>query len=194
MFGTAKIGWATWTWSRFKGDNKERAAKADADYASIKPSMFPSVTDVTSQQLKDGMESDPESWVTVDVRPSVETDVSVIVGALTIEQFESQYTRTTDGPDDAPLLHLVAYCTVGVRSGIWAEKWISEGKTKGTFVKRNEDNKVFKVEAGNLVSSLAGWTATGGKLVDASGEGTTKVHGFSKAWSNSLSTDFDVVC
>jgi len=77
---------------------------------------------ISAEQIRSLQNS--EAWtdrsVIVDVRDKVETDVSVIPGAITKSEFEKD-----------PLQHqgkmVIAYCTVGHRSGIYGRQLASQG-------------------------------------------------------------------
>ncbi|CAL50055.1 Rhodanese-like domain [Ostreococcus tauri] len=108
---------------------------------------------------------DGRRMVLVDVRAEDERAVSVIEGAMSVEEYER--ARTTLGAHDC-----VCYCTIGYRSGQYAEK-MSKAK------KADED-----VEFLNLYGSIVAYTHEGGELVDpATGEKTKRVHTFGKEWS-----------
>ena len=90
----------------------------------------------------------------------------VIEGAVSAETYES--TRSTLGPHDC-----VCYCTIGYRSGQYAEK-MAKAAAGGT-----DDARYF-----NLYGSILAWTHAGGAcVVPATGERTTRVHTFGKQWS-----------
>ena len=94
----------------------------------------------------------------IDVRSPAERAVSFIPGAISTEEFErnlAQYRQAT----------IIAYCTIGYRSGKYAEKWRQQG-----------------VKILNLEGSLLAWSHVRGKLIDATGSITNKVHVFGRQW------------
>ena len=103
----------------------------------------------------------PRNLVVVDVRTEKERAVSVIKGAVTKEQYEA------DVNDEYVGKKVVAYCTIGYRSGKYVEKLI---KDKG-------------VDAYNLRGSILAWTHAGGPLETADGTPTNVVHTWGKAWA-----------
>ncbi|MEM7591736.1 MAG: rhodanese-like domain-containing protein [Cyanobacteria bacterium P01_A01_bin.83] len=117
---------------------------------------FPLVEGITVEELQQLQQQDRD-LILVDVRSQSERMVSYIPGAISTEEFESnleQYQQKT----------IVAYCTIGYRSGKYAQKMQQRGV------------KVF-----NLEGSLLAWSHVRGKLTDSRGF-TNKVHVFSRRW------------
>ena len=77
---------------------------------------------ISAEQIRELQNSD--EWanrsVIVDVRAKAETDVSVIPGAITKSDFEKNSLQHEGKV-------VIAYCTVGYRSGIYGKKLASEG-------------------------------------------------------------------
>lgn len=123
---------------------------------------FPEVPDIGAADLMvrlDEARNEPPATgvVVVDVRPAAEREVSMIPGAIPIEEVERSpelYREST----------LVTYCTVGYRSGIAA---------------RDLQERGFDVL--NLRGSLLAWTHAGGELVDAEGP-TNRLHVYGRRW------------
>ena len=117
---------------------------------------FPQVKGINVQRLQQ-LQQQGEELVLVDVRSPKEMAVSVIPGAITQQEFEAnleQYKSST----------IVAYCTIGYRSGKYADRWRQQG-----------------IEIFNLEGSLLAWSHIKGKLVNAQGI-TNKVHVFGRQW------------
>jgi rhodanese-related sulfurtransferase len=110
---------------------------------------FPGVPELTPEELRDLQEK--ERVVLVDVRSRKERAVSIIPGAISSRDFE--HDATAHGGTT-----LVIYCTIGVRSGLYAKKLQSRGW------------KAF-----NLKGAILAWTHSGGALVNE-GSPTLKVH------------------
>ncbi len=108
--------------------------------------------------------ADLEGWlrggrlVLVDVRTPAEQAVSRIPGALTAAEFEARR------PELAGAV-VVTYCTIGYRSGLYAERLRTEGW-----------------DARNLAGSLLAWTHAGGSLVDPEGRPTRRLHVYGERW------------
>ncbi len=132
------------------------ATKSDADkllkiesmYEKIRR-QFVGVGECTVEELR-RMQAEG-SVVLVDVRTEAEQAESMIPGAITAQQFEAN-------PQDHEGKTVVAYCTIGGRSGMYASDLGSRGWN------------VF-----NLKGAILAWTHCGGELVNADGP-TRKVH------------------
>jgi rhodanese-related sulfurtransferase len=93
----------------------------------------------------------------VDVRSDAETAVSVIPGAITMAEYESNPERYADS-------RIVPYCTVGYRSRKYTEALLERG-----------------VDAANFEGSIIAWVEAGQPLVTLDGRATRRVHTWSKA-------------
>jgi len=100
-----------------------------------------------------------DHFVIVDVRSNVETDISMIPGALTKSEFE-----------ESENLHqgktIIVYCTVGVRSG----KYVAELREKGW-------------QAQNYQGSILDWCENKLPLNTRDGRATNQVHTYSARYS-----------
>ncbi len=133
----------------------ERKARVEEMYATYAKG-FPSVAAWTADDLKRHLGD--EDLVLVDVREPQERAVSIIPGAISSEEFEKD-------PSAFEGRKIVAYCTIGYRSGLW----VIEQRAKG-------------VDAINLAGSLLSWTHAGGALV-RNGEPTHDVHVYGARWN-----------
>jgi rhodanese-related sulfurtransferase len=95
--------------------------------------------------------------ILVDVRSGKEQSVSMLPGAITRKQFESR-------PDSLDDRTIVAYCTIGYRSGVYAKQLRKQG-----------------LNALNLEGGILGWAHAGGRVVHA-GEDTKRIHVYGKKW------------
>lgn len=117
---------------------------------------FPEVSDLTVAELDRLRES--TEVVLIDVRNPPEQAVSMIPDAITSAEFEAD-------PSAHAGATLVTYCTIGHRSGLYAQKLQAAG---------------FKVY--NLKGAVLAWSHGGRDFVD--GEGPTKrVHVAGPTWS-----------
>ena len=120
----------------------------------------PVVPTITTEELAVLVQS-PDSeqrFVLVDARAPAEWNVSVIPGALTSEDFES---RTEEFRE----CQVIAYCTIGGRSLVFAQKWAARG-----------------FDAANYQDSIVGWCQAGLSLATMDGESTNRVHTWSSAF------------
>jgi len=103
-------------------------------------------------------ETGQDNFVIVDVRSKAETDISMIPGALTKSEFE----RTADQHRDK---EIIVYCTIGVRSGHYADALNENGWN-----------------ASNYKGSILDWCGHNLPLM-ASGQATNRVHTYNQWYS-----------
>ena len=118
---------------------------------------FPDVPGIDAAALRDDLARD--AVVLVDVRTEDERTTSMIAGAISREEFE---LRSAEFEGSA----IVTYCTIGYRSGDYAQKLRQEGW-----------------DARNFDGSILAWTHAGEELVDAEGNPTRRVHVFGERWN-----------
>ena len=105
------------------------------------------------------LQNSTENVIVIDVREDAERAISYIPHSITQKIFEEnqqQYSK----------YKVITYCTIGYRSGKYAEKL-----------------RAKNIDAYNLDGSLLGWVHDGGKLVDANGQVTKKIHVYGKRWN-----------
>ena len=139
--------------------------------------------DVAEVSVEDVLARGVDQFVFVDVRPHAERDVSMIPGAVTAEEFARQQMaaaasshRASDeaadaGPgDDAHAREekrtIVAYCTAGYRSGVFAREQNRQGQP-----------------VVNLRGGLLSWCDQQQPLTTADGQPTRRVHVYSRMWN-----------
>lgn len=130
-----------------KSDEAKRE-RIEAVYRRSKR-LFPNTGELTVEELQERLGE--ENLVIVDVRRPDEQAVSMIAGAITAVEFD----RNQAAHEGATV---VAYCTVGHRSGLYAQELAGRGWN-----------------ALNLRGAILAWTHAGGELVDANGP-TRRVH------------------
>jgi sodium/bile acid cotransporter 7 len=118
---------------------------------------FPGINEVSVEELKGWMAE--EEIVLIDVREDDERAVSIIEGAITKKGYESDLEAYSGKK-------IVAYCTIGYRSGLYVKKL----KDKG-------------IDAYNLQGSILAWVNAGMPLQDESGNSTNRVHVYGKKWN-----------
>lgn len=115
--------------------------------------------DVPEISVPELIERLPDSTLLLDVRPESERAVSIIPGAVSLQQFEQL------DPDALPE-YVVTYCTAGYRSGVEARKLRKSG-----------------VESLNLRGGLLAWCEAEQPLVTPENVPTRRVHVYGKAWN-----------
>jgi len=117
---------------------------------------FPGVADISPDRAM--TPADPERLLFVDVRNRAEQEVSMLPGAITDRQYLKNPTAYRD--------HLViAYCTIGYRSGEFAQKLHQEQE----------------IPALNLRGGILAWLHAGGKVYKK-GQAVNRVHVYGKKW------------
>ena len=116
---------------------------------------FPDVETITVDEVGRLLEKD--SVVLVDVREAKEQKVSMIPGAMSVEEFEDDEDRYEE-------LTVVAYCTIGHRSSEYAQQLTQRGR------------RVL-----NLRGSILAWAHAGGPLV-LNSEATRTLHVYGSNW------------
>lgn len=118
---------------------------------------FPEVPEVTPEKAIKLLQSGRA--VFVDVRPLVERRVSRLPGAISTGEY-------LDYPDRYLDKTVIAYDTVGCRSGLFAEKMRQKG-----------------LGMANLQGGLLGWLHAGGKIYDLEGRETRRLHIYGCLWN-----------
>ena len=117
----------------------------------------PEVPEVTVEQLIGLQKGDDceAGAIVVDVRSPAEYQVSMIPGAITQQQYEEQRSEYADKL-------VIAYCTIGYRSGLFAFKLRKQG-----------------VDARNFKGSILAWCNAEQPLTTLDGKATNRVHTYS---------------
>lgn len=147
-------------------DPAERRERLHRIYDGFRPA-FAQVVTIEPDAMLAAASADP-AVLLVDVRSDGERAVSTLPGAVPAAVWRGHPERFADR-------RVVAFCTMGIRSGAWAADRLAEGH-----------------EVANLARGVLGWTHAGGPLVDASGAPTRQVHVGAKTW-NLLPPGYDGV-
>jgi rhodanese-related sulfurtransferase len=137
-------------------NNQQRHKAVQELYANYKK-CFPEIPEVTPEETMKLLQE--EQAVVLDVRPAVERLVSKLPGAIAASEF-------LQCPDRYAGKTLIAYDTVGYRSGLFVDKLRKQG-----------------IGISNLQGGLLGWLHAGGKLYDANGCETRRVHVYGCMWN-----------
>ena len=135
-------------------DRRSQITTAYLEYAQE----FPQVESITVEELQQ-FQQQGKDIILVDVRTSKERKVSIIPGAISQAEFEANLEQYNNGKT-----MVVAYCTIGYRSGRYADKLRQQG-----------------INILNLEGSLLAWSHVKGELIDDNGS-TNKVHVFGRQW------------
>ncbi|MEM9291166.1 MAG: rhodanese-like domain-containing protein [Acidobacteriota bacterium] len=121
----------------------QRRERIDRLYSEYRES-FPDVPSLSPEALTQRLESATPPPILVDVRDEREQEISMLPDALTTEAFEELRRQQ---PQQVAAAEIVTYCTIGYRSGRYAEELREQG-----------------LNAHNLAGSLLAWTHTGRPL------------------------------
>jgi rhodanese-related sulfurtransferase len=140
--------------------DQQLATEVERRYAAFRRRLFPAVPDISvTEWLSDGRSAGPgRQPLLVDVREPHEQAVSMLPGAISRQAFERDRERHRDRL-------IVTYCTIGVRSGLYARQLIEEGYS-----------------ARNLAGSVLAW-AHAGLPFEAGGRSTRRVHVYGADWN-----------
>ncbi len=132
-------------------EKKEIVYRMYSGYAA----KFPTVGDISPKSAMASVKT--KKIVFVDVRETRETDVSMLPGAITENDFLKDPGTYKDHT-------VITYCTIGYRSGKLSEKLSKQGITSY-----------------NLMGGILAWVLEGGKVFDANGE-TNRIHVYGRKW------------
>lgn len=135
--------------------DEARRARISRLYREYRKS-FPDVAGVSPAGLR--LLREREDVVLVDIRSAEERAISVIPGAVPLDDFERDRERYGEAA-------VVTYCTIGLRSGLYAQQLLKQGR------------KVF-----NLEGSILAWVHEGGTLQGPDGA-TRRVHVYDRRWN-----------
>ncbi|MDX1644392.1 MAG: rhodanese-like domain-containing protein [Thermoanaerobaculia bacterium] len=139
----------------------EKRQRIEAMYAEYRDE-FPRVEAIGPAELAAELAAETggdEGLVVVDARSDEERAVSTIPGAIPRQEFERR-------SDDLAGHDVVTYCTIGYRSGLYAQELVERG-----------------FRARNLAGSILAWTHEGLPLVTPEGEPTRRVHVYGERWN-----------
>lgn len=142
------------------------STKSELNWDSIQQEIqkdLPSVKSISVEEL-DLLIGKKENFILLDVRTKKEFDTSHIFGAINIE--DTSYLSSVNIPKDAKI---IAYCSVGYRSGIFLKK-LQEDGYKNIY---------------NVKGSIFEW-ANKGYPVYRDNEITESVHPYNAYWGQLL--------
>jgi rhodanese-related sulfurtransferase len=136
-------------------EDASRVAAVEAMYADYRTG-FDDVPELGVAELQ--VLTEQHEVLLVDVREAAEQAVSMIPGALTLDEFLDD----SDAHRDVPI---IVYCTIGARSADTVRWLAGEG-----------------FDAYNLAHGILGWTHAGEPLATPAGEPTEAVHVYGAEW------------
>ena len=126
------------------------------EYMAEKYSFFDGIEVVKVNEIED-----EKKVIWIDVRPKEERDVSVIEGSLTEAEFLEKRELS-----EFKNFKFVAYCTVGHRSGKFAQRMQKKG-----------------ISVSNLYGGILSWVEAGKVVLDSQGDQTKRVHVYGSDWN-----------
>lgn len=135
--------------------DKEKKTAVYAMYEGYRTKDFPDVPDIHPKEALALLESQPV--VFVDTRTKDEMAVSTLPEAIPPSTFLGHSAHYKNKL-------VIAYCTIGYRSGKFAQEMKSNG-----------------VQVRNLAGGILAWVLEGGKIHNTDGE-TKKIHVYGKQW------------
>lgn len=146
-------GMVTFGFGKPPADPQARQQRIEVMYEQS-ARQFPGVRSISVSELMQLQQSQPV--MLLDVRSPQEQSVSRLPGAISVTEFEPQ--RDVGQA-------IVVYCTIGYRSGLFAQTLQQQG-----------------VPVQNLRGSILAWTYAGGQFVTPDGTSTHQVHTYGKRW------------
>jgi len=138
-------------------EDATRLEEAENWYATICPKdNYPDMPTLSAPEIMDMLDGSPDSVLLVDMRQPNEQEVSMIKGAITLDEFEVDPDGLGQGKA------VVLYCTIGCRSSNELQRWLDMGY-------QNMYN--FRL-------SIIGWAHAGGEFVDPVGETVQRVFAY----------------
>eukprot|EP00457_Paulinella_chromatophora_P017901 gb/GEZN01019066.1/.p1 GENE.gb/GEZN01019066.1/~~gb/GEZN01019066.1/.p1 ORF type:complete len:191 (+),score=12.39 gb/GEZN01019066.1/:12-584(+) len=151
---------------------------------------YPDVIDLSPQEVKRCMqlaEKKGTRFLLVDVRTTVEQNISMLPGAIRQSDFEKLNLRSQS--EGGPVM-VVFYCTVGYRSGKYCQQLMNEqlnrsepANSDAAGATRSPVKQYEYIQYCNLGGSLLAWAWNKGTFVDSFGRPTSRVHVFGQKWA-----------
>jgi sodium/bile acid cotransporter 7 len=141
---------------REEGNSVTNIERVNTLYQESK-AQFPETPDISAEELMKRKEA--EIIILVDNRKEEEMAISMIPGAISVQEFE-------DNIDGYASETVVVYCTIGDRSGHYTKR----------LRKQN-------IDARNLKGGVLSWAHAGGVFLDNQGERIPLVHVYGSKWN-----------
>jgi len=135
--------------------DRDKGQKIEDMYNGDKE-QFPGVRDISAEKVMTLMAAG--NAVLIDIREPREQQISMLPGAITEKEFIHDAAKYKDAVK-------IAYCTIGYRSGKFAQKLQKQG-----------------IPVVNLRGGILAWVHDGGKVYDQNGE-THRIHVYGRKWN-----------
>ena len=123
---------------------------------------------VSDVEVADIQNLSADELLLIDVRPEKERTVSILPTAITAKEIQ-------DSPSLAEGKMVVAYCTAGYRSGVFAQQHCPAANS--------EHDTAEPTQIHNLRGGILAWCHAELPLEDPNGQTTHRVHVYSKEWN-----------
>jgi len=153
---------------------------------------FPAVQALRAEDLpgllgSENSNSDSNNCIFVDVRTAAERAVSMIDGALTLDEFEADQAEDCTHQQLLQEQPVVVYCTIGYRSGLEATRL--HRCYPGLRIYNLDGIVAYSHQCcRNNDDDTSCWPQL---IVPATGEPATQIHTFSRAWDYVVVDDHD---
>mmetsp|Transcript_6208 Transcript_6208/g.11038 ORF Transcript_6208/g.11038 Transcript_6208/m.11038 type:complete len:180 (-) Transcript_6208:49-588(-) len=141
--------------------DEARKEAIDAMYAAYKKKAFSSVSDLSADEFGELLRG-TSNILCVDTREPRERDIAALPGSIPASEFDAEAAQASGKL-------IVAYCTVGYRSGLFCRNLVREHPELNDHVK-------------NLAGGILSWCHAGQPVVDAQNQTTQTVNVYGKAW------------
>ena len=135
--------------------DEDKRQKIEDMYSGYKEE-FHEVREISAQEAM-ALSAD-RGAILIDVREPGEQQISVLPGAIIAKEFKKNPAKYADRVK-------IAYCTIGYRSGKFAQKLQKDG-----------------ILVYNLKGGILAWVHGGGKIYDGNGE-TNRIHVYGQKWN-----------
>jgi rhodanese-related sulfurtransferase len=151
---------------------------------------FPSVTQLSTQDLQKWIDEPTSNIVLLDVRPEEEYNVSHLEGSHRVDPDTTDMEKVLEVINNLKLegkdTQVVAYCSLGYRSSQLATRVLNHLK-KTPPAEASEEKPALKIS--NLEGSLFKWANEDRQMVNNENEQVKLVHQYTKIWGKVLRKD-----
>ena len=145
---------------------------------------FPHACQLSTETLQLWLndENTAKSVLLLDVRESEEYEISTMPNTIHVLPSQNDLSFVLDKIKNSGISKVVAFCSLGYRSSMMAQKIYTELKTDPDF-------NISSVEIYNLEGSIFKWANEDRKVVDKDGHDTKFVHPYNMVWGKFLDSE-----